>query len=315
MPIESPMRVIIGNGNRPLGERILRELDLPPDPEDVLGTFPCGEQKVRIGHVRELLTFIVNAIPDDRSVLETLFLIDAAKRHGATRVVVVIPYFAYAREDDTGEWRGPVSADLVARLIKEAGADRVVLGDPHSRQLAAFFRLPVDKAYARPLFIEHYFRTFTEPYMICSVDAGGARMVRSFRKRLKVPMAIGNKERDEDGEPGEAFVVGDIVHPFVNLIDDMIDTAGSALAVAEELFRRGAERVSLITPHGLFSRDAAQRLADSRISEVVVSDSLPISPEKAAVLGPKLRIIGQADHYAKIIMRIFRGESVKGLMA
>src|SRR5947209_3759175 len=273
------LRVFSGRANVPLAEKIAQCLG------DSLGkitlqNFPDGEFLARIDeNVRGRDVFVVQPTchPVNENIMELLVILDSLKRGSAARITVVLPYYGYARQDRKDVGRVPITAKLVADLLTTAGANRILTLDLHAGQIQGYFNIPVDHLYATPITVD-YFRTLgIQNSTVISPDPGGVERARAFAKRLRAPLAIIDKRR-EDAETVEVMnVIGEIAGRTCIIVDDMIDTGGTLVNVAQTLKEKGAEKVFACCAHGVFAKDAIAKICDSPLERVVVTDSIPLS--------------------------------------
>jgi ribose-phosphate pyrophosphokinase len=278
--------------------------------------FANGETFVRYERsVRGVDAFIIQAHPQpiNHWLMEQLLMIDAMKRASAKRITVVSPFFPYARQDKKHKGREPISARLVTDLYRTAGASRLMSVDLHTPQIQGFFDGPVDHLWALPLLADHIASTFgTENLTVVSPDSGRVRVADIWADRLSTPLAIVHKRRDPD-KPNQVQVneiVGDVSGRDCLLVDDMIDTGGTILAAAKALKANGAARVIVAATHAVLSSPAVERLSDPVIDSVVVTNTLPITPEKEF---ESLTVLSIAPLIAKAIAAVFYDDSVNSL--
>ncbi|MGN6549829.1 MAG: ribose-phosphate pyrophosphokinase [Pararhizobium sp.] len=308
------MKVFAGNSNRALAESICRYLNLPLGKASVR-RFADQEIFVEIQeNVRGEDVFVVQptSYPANDHLMELLIMIDAFRRASARRITAVLPYFGYARQDRKAGPRTPISAKLVANLITEAGADRILTLDLHAGQIQGFFDIPTDNLYAVPILArdvkEHY---DISNVMVVSPDVGGVVRARSLAKRLDAPLAIVDKRRERPGESEVMNVIGDVEGRDCLLIDDIVDSGGTLCNAADALLRNGATSVTAYITHGVLSGGAVARVTSSRLTELVITDSIQPSP---AVLGARnIRVITTANLIGEAINRTAAEESVSSL--
>lgn len=278
--------------------------------------FANGETFVRYERsVRGVDAFIIQAHPQpiNHWLMEQLLMVDAMKRASAKRITVVSPFFPYARQDKKHKGREPISARLVTDLYRTAGASRLMSVDLHTPQIQGFFDGPVDHLWALPLLADHVASTFgTDNLTVVSPDSGRVRVADIWADRLATPLAIVHKRRDPD-KPNQVQVneiVGDVSGRDCLLVDDMIDTGGTILAAAKALKANGAARVIVAATHPVFSHPAVERLSDPVIDSVVVTNTLPITPDKEFA---SLTVLSIAPLIAKAIAAVFYDDSVNSL--
>jgi len=283
--------------------------------EMLLGRFADGEVRVKIQEsMRGTDCFVVQSTsrPVNEHIMELLIILDAVRRASANRITVVIPYYGYSRQDKKVKPREPVTARLVADMIALAGANRVLALDLHADQLQGFFHIPVDHLYAGPLiadWLKEHGLEEQDPVVV-SPDVGGVARARSLAERIGASLAIIAKRRPEPNRSEVLHVIGDVENRTCIMVDDIIDTAGSICSGAEALKQRGARRVVACCTHGVLSGNALQRLEDSPIETVLVTDTIYQDPER---LTPKMHVISVAPLLADAIGRIHRGASVSKL--
>ncbi|MDJ1113348.1 ribose-phosphate diphosphokinase [Microbacterium dauci] len=282
-------------------------------------TFASGEILTRFEvSIRGCDFFLVQSFgpPVNEWVMETLIMLDAAKRASAKRITVVAPYFPYSRQDKKGRGREPISARLVADLFKTAGADRVMSVDLHAAQIQGFFDGPVDHLFAKPVLLEHFENTLSPEdrakLTVVSPDTGRVRVADTWSDSLGAPLAIIHKRRDPNvaNQVTVNEIVGDVAGRVCLLVDDMIDTGGTIVKAAQALKANGAERVIVAATHAIFSDPASERLQDASIDEVVVTDTIPLPPEKQF---PGLTILPIAPLLARAIREVFEDGSVTSM--
>tara|TARA_R110002096_G_scaffold28480_15_gene86327 strand:+ start:5825 stop:6844 length:1020 start_codon:yes stop_codon:yes gene_type:complete len=252
--------------------------------------------------------------PANDNLMELLIMTDTLRRSSADRITAVIPYFGYARQDRRAKARTPISAKLVANLIETAGIDRVLTMDLHAAQIQGFFDIPVDNLYASPVFaldIEHHFKDQMSDLMIVSPDVGGVARARELAKRIKAPLAIVDKRREKAGEVAEMTVIGDVSGKKCIIVDDICDTAGTLCKAAEVLMEKGAKEVHSYITHGVLSGPAVERVSNSVMKSLVITDS--IEPTDAVKAAPNIRIVPTAPIFAQAILNIWNGTSVSSL--
>jgi ribose-phosphate pyrophosphokinase len=275
--------------------------------------FKDGEIRVRIGEtVRGVEVFIVQPLnnPSSENLMELLIMIDAMKRASAKEVCAVIPYYAYARQDRKTQPRDAIAAKLVANLITAAGADRVVTLDLHAGQIQGFFDIPVDNLRAMPIIYDYIQKKELEDVIVVSPDVGGVVRARELADRLHCAIAIVDKRRPRPNVAEVMNIIGDVEGKTAVFIDDMIDTAGTIVNAAEAILARGAKEVYACSSHAVFSDPAVERLANSPLKEIIVTDSIHLPPEKKI---PNLTVLSVAPLFAEAIRRIFEELSVSYL--
>ncbi len=306
-----PMLLLSGRANLPLAEEIGGLLGTSPAAATIRD-FSDGEIFVRIDrNARGRDVFIVQpTVPPGDNLMELLLLIDAAKRASAARINAVLPYYGYGRQDRKDQPRVAIGAKLVANLIVAAGADRVLGIDFHQHQIQGFFDIPVDHLYAAPVLVKYFREKELENVVVVAPDVGSAKMARGFAKRLNAGLAIVDKRRPAHNVAEVVNIVGEVEGCACILADDMIDTGGTIASAVHALKERGAATVYACATHALLSGSAPQRLADSPLEELVVTNTIHI-PEERRI--PQLRILSVAGLISRAIEFIHRNESVSQL--
>jgi ribose-phosphate pyrophosphokinase len=311
-----PYQLFAGNSNRRLAEAIATELGRPLSAA-VVGRFSDGEIQVEIGeNIRGQDTYIIQSTSADANanLMELLIMIDALKRASAATINAVLPYYGYARQDRKVASRSPITAKLVADLLEAAGATRVVSMDMHAGQIQGFFNIPFDHLYAAPVLLDHMRRRFegkADDLVIVSPDAGGVERARAYSKRLGAALGIVDKRRLKANVAEVLNVIGDVNGKVAVLLDDMIDTAGTLTQAANALVDKGAAKVFAYATHAVLSGPAVDRITRSPIEEVIVTDSIPLSPSAQGC--PKIRALSCARLFAEAIKRIQHGDSLSSL--
>ena len=305
--------IFTGNSNLTLAKKICEYLHLPLGNAQV-GTFSDGEIQIEIDeNVRSKDVFVIQSTcaPVNDNLVELLLMIDALKRSSAIRITAVIPYFGYARQDKKVAPRVPISAKLVADMVALAGANRVITMDLHAGQIQGFFDIPVDNIFAAPLLIEYIRSKFSDNLAIVSPDAGGVERARAFAKRLDADLAIIDKRRSAPNQAKAMAVIGDVRDKVAVILDDMADTAGTLTGAADALKTEGAREIHACCAHAVLSGPAIERIVNSHIKNLVVTDTIPLN-EKAAACG-KIVVISIAELVGEAIIRSYRGDSVTSL--
>lgn len=306
------MKVFCGNSVPGLAKAICEKLGVPFG-KITVDRFSDGEIRVKIEeNVRGVDVFMIQSTQAPaENLMELLLMLDAAKRASAARITAVIPYYGYARQDKKDEPRVPISAKLVADLLTQAGADRVLALDLHAEQIQGFFSIPVDHLYASPVFAEFYAKRDLSDYVVVSPDAGGARRARGYAKRMGgLPMAIVDKRREKKDRPEALNLVGDVEDKTCLLLDDVVTTGTTLIEATELLLKHGARGVRAAISHGVFAGEAIAKLTASPIEEIVVTDSLPV---RDRLKDDKFQVLSVAKLLAEAICRIHNGESVSSL--
>jgi len=307
------MRVFSGNSNIPLAKEISHILGTHLGEADVT-TFSDGEILVDIHEsVRGMDVFVIQSTctPGNTNLMELLIMIDAMKRASANRITAVLPYYGYARQDRKVSPRAPITAKLVADLITAAGAHRVLTMDLHAGQIQGFFNIPVDHLFAAPVLLDYMRTRFPGDMVIVSPDAGGVERARAFAKRMKASLAIIDKRRDSPNVAKFMNLIGEVKGLHAVIMDDIVDTAGTIVEAASALKTKGAQGVYACCVHPVLSGPALQRLNDSIIQEVVVTNTIPLTPEAASKR--KFKVLSVAKLLADAIQRIHCNDSVSSL--
>ncbi|MCY2929513.1 MAG: ribose-phosphate pyrophosphokinase [Planctomycetota bacterium] len=310
----SNLKIFGGRANPELAKKIGDYLGLPLG-QIVAEPFPDGETRIKLEEdVRGRDVFYIQPTcsPVNESLMELLVFIDCARRASAERITAVMPYFGYARQDRKDEGRVPITAKLVANLIATAGADRVLTMDLHAAQIQGFFDIPVDNLCAEPVLSRYFSERKLENLVLVSPDTGNAKTARKYAERLGGDLAIIDKRRTSGKEVRFGRVIGDVDGRTVLMMDDMISTAGTICQAAELCRDQGAKAVCVGATHAVLVGPAVERLAKAPIDEVVVTDTIPVSPEKAQTIG-KLTVLTVSALMGEAIYRIHNDESVSSL--
>jgi ribose-phosphate pyrophosphokinase len=310
---KTTMQVFTGNAHPRLAQEICQSIEVPLGRAKV-GRFSDGEIHVELQeNVRGADAYVLQptGAPVNDNLMEMLVMIDALKRASAGSITAVLPYYGYARQDRKSSPRTPISAKLCADLISAAGASRVLAMDLHAGQIQGFFNIPFDHLYAKPVLTDYLKYTLGPDAVVVSPDAGGVERARAYSKVLGLGLAIIDKRRKGPNVAEVMNIIGDIEGKDVVLIDDMIDTAGTLTQAARALREKGAKRIKACATHAVLSGPAVGRLAESAIEEVIVSDTIPLSPE-AQALG-KIKVLSVAKLLGEAMKRIHNADSVSSL--
>ncbi|MEM8839369.1 MAG: ribose-phosphate pyrophosphokinase [Pseudomonadota bacterium] len=308
------MKIVCGNANRSLATDICTYLET-----DLIGCdvkrFADQEIFVEIqDNVRGQDVFIVQStsFPANDNLMELLIICDALRRSSAKRITAVLPYFGYARQDRRTSGRTPISAKLVANLIVEAGADRVLTLDLHAGQIQGFFDIPTDNLFAAPVFERDIQERFdTDHAMVVSPDVGGVVRARALAKRIDVPLAIVDKRRERAGESEVMNIIGHVDGYDCILVDDIVDSGGTLCNAADALLAQGAKSVTAYITHGVLSGGAADRIANSQLKSLSITNSIePTEPVKTA---PNIRVLSLAPLLGEAIHRTYKEQSISSL--
>jgi ribose-phosphate pyrophosphokinase len=314
------LMVFGGRASQELAARIATKLDVDLGQVD-LRTFADGEVYCRYTEsIRGADVFLVQSTaaspthrmtPND-ALIELLAMVDAAQGASAHRIIAVMPWYGYARQDKKSQPREPIMARVVAKSLESVGVDRVLTMDLHSGQIQGFFEIPVDHMTAMPMLTQYFIdQVFDEELVIVSPDAGRVKVARNFARKLGVHWAVMEKERPAQQVAEIGYVVGDVKGKTAILVDDMIATAGTLCAAAETVLEEGAARVIACATHGVFSGPAYERLAESAIDRIVVTDTIPLRPGAP----DKIAVLSTAGTFADSIRRIFTDDSVSEIFA
>lgn len=312
--MQNKIRVFSGNSNLALAERICGHLSVPLGQAKVK-TFSDGEIMVEIGeNVRGRDIYVVQSTcaPSNNNLMELLIMMDALKRASAATITAVIPYYGYARQDRKVAPRTPITSKLVADLITTSGADRVVTVDLHAGQIQGFFNIPVDNLYAAPVILEQLRQLYPNNNIVMvSPDAGGTERARAFAKRLGCTLAVIDKRRSAPNVAEVMHLIGDVNDKTAIILDDMIDTAGTLTQAARALKEHGAKSIVACATHGVLSGPAIDRINESEIETVFITDTVPLG-DKGERTG-KIKVLTVAELLAEAIRRIHEDESVSSL--
>jgi ribose-phosphate pyrophosphokinase len=305
----SSLKVFSGRSNRPLADLIAGELGKPLGDCEIK-TFSDGEIWVKYGeNIRGSDVFIIQSTnPPAENLLELLIMIDAAKRASARKVAAVIPYFGYARQDRKDQPRVSITAKLVANLITEAGADRIITMDLHAPQLQGYFDIPVDHLYSSAVLVKSVKKRRLKNLAIASPDVGGIKIARAYAKRLEAELVVIDKRRPRQNVAEVMNIIGEVEGRNILIVDDLVDTAGTLCNAVEALVKAGAEKVYAACTHPVLSGKAFERINGSRIEKLMVTDSIPL--KKAS---PKIEVDSVAYIFAEAIKRTFYHRSISSL--
>ena len=311
---EEAMKLVAGNSNRPLAEAIAKYLNIPLTKSDIR-RFADEEVFVEIQeNVRGEDVFIIQStsFPANDNLMELLITIDALRRASARRITAVIPYFGYARQDRKPGPRTPISAKLVANLIEAAGADRVLTLDLHAGQIQGFFDIPTDNLFGAPVFVEDIQSRFnSDDLMVVSPDVGGVVRTRALGKRINADLAIVDKRRERAGESEVMNIIGDVNGRKCLLVDDIVDSAGTLCNAAAALMDNGASSVSAYVTHGVLSGAATERVNNSVMEKLLITDS--IQPSEDVINSDKFSVITIAPLIGEAMLRTTEERSVSSL--
>lgn len=305
--------IFSGNSNPVLSQKICEYINVPLGGEKVK-RFSDGEIQIEIDeNVRSKDIFVIQSIcsPVNDNLVELLLMLDALKRASANRITAVIPYYGYARQDKKVAPRVPISAKLVADILTVAGATRIITMDLHAGQIQGFFNIPVDNLFAAPVIIDYIRKKFNNDLVIVSPDAGGVERARAFAKRLNAGLAIIDKRRDAPNQAKAMAVIGDVTDKVVVILDDMVDTAGTLVEAAGAIMKNGAREIHASCSHPVLSGPAIQRIEDSELKTLAVTDTIPL--KENAINCNKIKVLSISKLIGEAIIRSFKGDSVTSL--
>ena len=303
-------KIFGGTATRDLAERIAVESGQKLGAVTV-SRFSDGEFQPSFEEtVRGNIVFIVQStMPPSDNLFELLLMVDAAKRASAQRIVAVLPYFGFARQDRKDKPRVSIGAKLVANMLTAAGVDRVMTMDLHADQIQGFFEVPVDHLFASSIFLPHIQALKLEDLIMAAPDTGGTKRANAYAKHLGVDMAICYKQRKVANEVDSMTVIGDVAGKNVILLDDMVDTAGTLTKAAGMMMDQGAKSVRAMCTHAVLSGDACERIQNSVLTELIVTDTIPVGAEKL-LIAPKIKQLSVAQLFADVIQRVRQHESI-----
>jgi len=310
---DDKFKIFCGTANEALTEEICAFLQMERG-KATITRFSDGEVYVQIlENVRGADVFVVQptCFPVDEHLMELLLMIDALKRASARRITAVIPYYGYARQDRKDKPRVPVSSKLIADLLTTAGAHRALLVDLHAPQIQGFFNIPVDHMFASPVLVDYFKKMNLPSLTVVSPDAGGVERARFFAKKVEAALAIVDKRRTDMNVAEVMHVIGDVRGRTCLIIDDIIDTAGTLVKTAEALLNAGADKVYACATHPVLSGEAVQRISKSRLEQVVVTNTIPLT--QAAKDEPKIKVLSIHGLMGRIIQSIHEETSVSTL--
>ncbi|MEW6184011.1 MAG: ribose-phosphate pyrophosphokinase [Bacillota bacterium] len=306
------MCIFTGNANPMLAEEICQYLGVPLG-DSAVGQFSDGEIWIRVNdHVRGADVFVIQPTcwPVNENLMELLIMIDALRRASARRITAVIPYYGYARQDRKTRGREPITAKLIANLVTAAGARRVLTIDLHAGQIQGFFDIPVDHLPAGPLLAQHLIARGLDDVVVVAPDVGGVVRAREVAKLMGVPLAVIDKRRPEPNVSEVMEIIGPVRGKTAIMVDDIIDTAGTITKGATALLEWGAREVYVLCTHPVFSGKAVERLATPAIKEILVTNTIPLAPEKML---DKITVVSVAPLLGEVIIRVHEDLSVSKL--
>ena len=301
-----PIKIFAGSGSKELAENIASSYGVKLGDCSIL-KFSDGEfQPAYEEPVRGTIVFIIQStFPPTENLFELLLMIDAAKRASAYKIVAVMPYFGFARQDRKDRPRCAIGAKLVANLLVAAGVDRVMAMDLHADPIQGFFDVPVDHLYASPIFVPYLKSLDLENIVIAAPDVGGTKRANAYSRFLNTEMAICYKLRKKANEISEMKVIGDVENKDVVIVDDMVDTAGTITRAADMMKEMGAKSIRVVCSHPVLSGPAYDRIRNSAIDEMVVTDSIPL-----IVPHPKIKVLSVAGIFADVIQKVYKHQSI-----
>jgi ribose-phosphate pyrophosphokinase len=306
-------KIISGNANVELAEQIAKKLNIKLS-EAKVERFSDGEIQVKIiDNVRGTDCYIIQPTcsPINENLMELLIISDALRRASAKGITAVVPYYGYGRQDRKSEPRVPITARLVANLFATSGITRVLTMDLHAGQIQGFFDIPVDHLYAKFVFLDYFKRKNLDRVVVVSPDSGGVERARSFAKHLNAELAIVDKRRPHPNEATIMNIIGEVKDKVCIILDDLVDTAGTLTKVAKEIKQKGATKVFAAASHGILSGIAKQRIRDSCIEELVITDSIPLSKKDEFI--KKIVVLSIAPILAEAMLRISSNKSISVL--
>lgn len=307
-------KIFSGNANPGLAKKICKYLGRPLGKAKV-SRFSDGEVQIEINeNVRRKDVFLIQSTcaPVNDNLVELLLILDALKRSSVSKITAVIPYYGYARQDKKVAPRVPISAKLVADLLTQSGANKIITLDLHAGQIQGFFNVPVDNLFAAPVLISHIKKRFpADNLVIVSPDAGGVERARAFAKRLNAELAIVDKRRSAPNQAQAMAVIGDVKDKIAIILDDMVDTAGTLTEAAAALDAKGAREVNACCVHPVLSGPAVDRITGSRLKQIIVTDTVPLNEH--AKQCNKIEVLSIADLVGEAMIRSYRGDSVTSL--
>ena len=306
------MKIFSGSANVELARNIAKSIKMPLG-EIMVSRFSEGEIRIKINEdVRGRDVFLIQPTcpPVNDNVMELLIILDAFRRASARRITAVLPYYGYARQDRKDQPRVPITAKLLANIITEAGADRILTMDLHAQQIQGFFDIPVDHLYAFPVIASYFKKKKLKNLTIVSPDVGGIKMARAYAKVLDTDLAIVDKRRSGPNEVEAMNLIGEVKGRNVLIPDDMIATGGSLVEAVNALVKFGAKDIYASCTHAILSGNAVQNLQKSVLKEVVITDTIPLPPEKRA---SKIKVLPVAPLLGEAILRIHNEQSISSL--
>lgn len=303
---EQKVKLFSGRASMELANKIAKSFGIDLG-NIIINTFSDGEFQPSFEEsVRGSDVFIIQStFPPADNLMELLMMVDAAKRASAQRIVAIMPYFGLARQDRKDKPRVPIGAKLVANMLEAAGVTRIMTMDLHADQIQGFFEVPVDHIFASTIFIPYIKSLNLENLTMASPDMGGTKRASAYAKFLHAEVAVCYKQRKKANVIEDMFLIGDVEGRDVIIVDDMVDTAGTLVKAAEIMIEKGALSVRAIATHAILSGDAYNRIENSHLTELIVTDSIPLAQQSN-----KVKIISVADLFSNIIKKVFNHESI-----
>ena len=307
MNAPTPFKVFCGTKSRYMAEKVCEKLGCPLGNMNIQ-YFADGEFVVSYEEsIRGCEVYLVQStFPNSDNLLELLLMIDAAKRASAKKIIPVIPYFGWARQDRKDKPRVAIGAKLVADMLHVAGVDRIVTMDLHADQIQGFFDIPVDHLYASTVYVPFIKSLNIDNLVIASPDIGGSKRAHTYAKHLDVPLVLCHKTREKANVVSNMSIIGDVKDKNILIVDDMADTAGTLCKAADLMMDNGARSVRAMVTHPVMSGKAIENVMNSKMAELIFTDSIPFDTTKC----PKVRVISVADMFAETIMQVYNHESI-----
>lgn len=304
--ISTEAKIFACNQSKALAESIAQHYGMPLG-KVITSTYSDGEFQPSFEEsVRGTRVFIIGSTnPGPNNMMEMLLMLDAAKRASARHITAVLPYFGWARQDRKDKPRVPIAAKLVAKMLETAGATRIITMDLHADQIQGFFEVPVDHLFASTIFMEEIQSLNLDNLMIASPDMGGSKRAYAYSKNLECEVVICYKQREKANVISHMELIGDVTGKNVILVDDMVDTAGTLTKAANLMMERGAKSVRAICTHPILSGNAYERIANSKLEQLIVTDSIPLTQKS-----PKIKVVSCAKLFAEVMTRVHNNKSI-----
>ncbi len=303
---EPKVKLFSGRASKDLAEKIAKSYDIPLG-NVIINTFSDGEFQPSFEEsVRGADVFIIQStFPPSDNLMELLMMVDAAKRASARRIVAIIPYFGLARQDRKDKPRVPIGAKLAANMLAAAGVTRVMTMDLHADQIQGFFEVPVDHIFGSTIFIPYIKQLNLPNLTMASPDMGGTKRANAYAKFLEAEVAVCYKQRKKANVIEDMFLIGEVAGRDVIIVDDMVDTAGTLTKAADIMMENGATSVRAIASHAILSGKAYERIENSKLTELIVTDTIPLSQQS-----DKIKVLSVADLFSDVINKVFNHESI-----